>query len=68
MEHFLLTIFVILINFFEQYFTNLRTAYLDFSGSAVGGNLIESFKVVEGLNTLPAILAFGNPSAPITET
>jgi len=44
------------------------TVYLDFSGSAVGGSRIESFSVVDGLRTFPAIFAFGNPSAPVTET
>jgi len=41
---------------------------LHFSGSAVGGSRIESLSVVDGLKILPAIFAFGNPSAPITET
>jgi len=37
-------------------------------GSLVGGSLIESFNVVSGLNTFPAMAAVGSPSAPTTDS
>jgi hypothetical protein len=39
-----------------------------FLGQSVGGNLRDSFSVVLGLKTFPAVVATGKPSAPTTES
>jgi hypothetical protein len=36
------------------------------AASSVGGSRNESFSVVEGLSTFPALRLSGNPSAPVT--
>lgn len=46
--------------------SNLVRTYLAFSASRVGGSLKDNLNVVDGLKTLPAFSAYGNPEAPIT--
>jgi hypothetical protein len=50
------------------YNTNLLIVYSAFFGHKVGGSLKDSFKVVLGLKTLPAVLALGRPFPPITDS
>ena len=49
---------------YNTIFTNAFSASL---GSLVGGNLSDNFSVVSGLKTLPAVIAGGKPSPPVTD-
>lgn len=54
-----------LTNIYKWYNTILINDSSASFGSFVGGSLTDNFKVVSGLNTLPAVYAGGSPSAPI---
>lgn len=62
MVYLLLTIIL-----YKLLFTNYCKDLAAYSAFFVGGNLIESPRVVSGLSTFPAVAANGNPSAPIID-